>query len=366
MTKRRKVVVVLGATGSVGKNVIRFLSPFVDIRAASRRATLKSQSGITAYQLDLSDEAALRRCCDGCDMLVNCAAPGIEAEEKVAHIACELGIDYVDPGGDEQLYAALASQTAAGQSCILSAGMLPGLSGVLPRLLAAEFDSLTHLTGYVLSHEPFSYGGAKDFLASLDNGFGITGLSLQNDQLQPCSSPGKRLLPLACTSAQALPYMSSEWQRLSRSLRVSEAAWFNLYPHGELFDWLGDVRSNLSLVEGLASETRRIEKLVALSVADFASLPTQHVLAIEASGWRDGAQRTRSLVVCAQQGAELTGAVTAFTALQRLQDLLPDRLHFAADVLSPESLMVFLRENLPSLRILQLDDSLFQQDEGAI
>lgn len=366
MTKRRKRVAVLGATGSVGRQVMRFLSPYVDIRAGSRRATLRSQKGITAYRLDAFDTETLRGFCDGCDMLINCAAPGSAVEEEIALIACQLGVDYVDPGGDEPLYAALASQASAGHSIILSAGMLPGLSGVLPRLLAAGFDSLTQLTGYVLSHEPFSYGGAKDFLASLDNGFGIAGLSVQNGELKPCPSPGERLLPLACTPAQALPYMSSEWQRLSRQQRLSEAAWFNLYPHGELFDWLGSVRSNASLAENCANEAARIEKLVALSVADFASLPTQHVLAVEASGWRNGAQLTRSLVVCAQQGAELTGAVTAFTALQRLQDLLPDGLHFAADVLAPELLLASLRESLPSLRILNLDNSLFQQDEGAI
>ncbi|MEG3134306.1 saccharopine dehydrogenase NADP-binding domain-containing protein [Rouxiella sp. T17] len=366
MVECRKTVGVLGATGSVGKHVVRFLAPYADILAASRRPTRGDQEGIKACQLDLLDNLALREFLKSCDLVVNCAAPGSLTEERVARLACELGIDYVDPGGDEPLYAALASRTVAQQSAILSAGMLPGLSGVLPRLLAEEFTQLTALTGYALNHEPFSTGGAKDFLASLDNGFSMAGLSLQRGELQPCASPSECQLPLASIAAQAVPFLSSEWQRMSRQQRLGEVAWFNLYPHGELYNWLGTLREKSPRKGVHTTPAQRVEQLVALSLADFASKPTQHVIAVEASGWRDGKMSTRSIVLSARQGAELTAAVTAFTAIQLLNGKLPERLHFAADVLPAKPLLTFLAENLPSLRVLRIDGALPKQEEGAI
>ncbi|MCL2895833.1 hypothetical protein [Brenneria tiliae] len=351
-------IALLGANGAVGQNVLMLLAPYVHIRAGSQHLPTQRYPKVHYDTLNLFDDVALRRFCQGSDLVINCAAPSCLIGDRVARIAAESGIDYLDPGGDDALYSAMQGKITCDQRCIVSAGMLPGLSGVLPRLFTEGMDRVTDVQGYALSCEPFSRGGAMDFLASLNSEYGMVGLSLQQGELHPNCAVEDCQLPLASGVAHAFPFVTSELLRLAESCSCPNLMWFNLYPPGELVQWLTQCRHDNTTPQA-------VEQLIALSLADFAGRVSQHVLAVEVNGEVQGLEVSRACVIKASQGALLTAAVTAFSAHLCLAGLLPVGLHFAAEILPPEETLRFVQGNIVDFQQIRLE-KLFEYEEGAL
>ncbi len=355
MTNRPHIT-LLGARGAIGEQVIAQLASEGHLRAGSRQLPAQRQTGVDYQQIDLFDERALRQFCQGSQLIINCAAPGHKIGDRVARVAAALGCDYLDPGGDDPLYALMKNGPQSAQRVLISAGMLPGLSGLLLRSAFSAFDRLYEAKGYALSCEPFSEGGAADFLASLDNGYGIAGVALRQGELQPCQQRERMLLPLAQASAVAYPFMTSEWQRIGHLHRQTDLTWYNLFTSETLVHWLS---------QRAVSDTQSAQALVALSMQTFAGQQPQHVIAVEAYGERQGEFQRRACVIECPSGAQLTAAVTAFAARQMLQEQIPPGLHFAADVLPAAETLHYLQQRLENFCWLELP-TLASSEEGAI
>lgn len=352
------VIAILGATGAVGQHVVKLLACEAQLRVGCRRLPLQRLPGVEYRSLDLADNLSLREFCRGSDMIINCATAGHLSGDSLACIAMEYGIDYLTPGGDDALYAAVKGKVPRATRCIVSAGMLPGLSGLLPRLLMPGMRNISNIQGYALCCEPFSRGGATDFLASFNSHYGMAGLSLQQGKLQPAQVIESCQLPLAYNTAQALPFITSEWQRLAADCASPQAGWFNLFIPGEMTQWLNRrKRGN--------SADNDVEQLMALSLADCAGHPSQHVIAVEVSGEVMGEPVTRAQVVSVRHGSELTAAVTAYTARLCLAQQLPTGLHYAAEILPAGDTLAALRQYVPGMQLLTLPQ-LFACEEGAL
>ncbi|MDF7631293.1 hypothetical protein PUG46_18725 [Erwiniaceae bacterium L1_55_4] len=352
----RPVIALLGARGAVGEQVIAQLAPVGHLRAGSRQLPVQRHPDVEYQRVDLFDERALRQFCQGAQLIINCAAPGHLIGDRVARAAAALDCDYLDPGGDEPLFARLQNTQKASPCAVLSAGMLPGLSGLLLRSAFSAFDRLYEAKGYALSCEPFSQGGAADFLASLDNGYGVTGVALRQGELQHCPGGARIQLPLARASAMAYPFMTSEWQRIGQAHPHIDLTWYNLFSSEALVHWLS---------QRIKRDARAVDDLVALSVRACVGQQPQHLVAVEASGERQGIFERRACVIECSSGAQLTAAVTTFTALNMVQGKIPPGLHFAADVLPATATLQFMQRQLENFCWLELP-SLTSHEEGAI
>ncbi|KHJ66235.1 hypothetical protein QU24_20320 [Pantoea rodasii] len=349
-------VAVIGARGAIGEHVVAHLAATTRLRAASRQRPATPHAHVEYQQLDLFDHCALRQFCQGSQLIINCAAPGSLIGDRVARVAEELCCDYLDPGGDDALYGLLSNARQSSQCFVVSTGMLPGLSGLLLRSAFSAFEHLLEAKGYALSCEPFSYGGAADFLASLDNGYGVAGVALRQGEMKICAGEAQVQLPLAQFTAQAYPFMTSEWQRIGESHPTSDLTWYNLFASEEMVQWLSHCPDR---------DPQAARALVALSLQTFAGQQPQHVLAVEARGWHRGEIQQRACVIECASGAQLTAAMTAYTALQMLQGALPAGVHFAADVLPPTQTLQFLQQHLENFCWLELP-ALASDEEGAI
>lgn len=356
--RKKPVIALTGATGAVGRHVLKSLAPRAHVRAGYRHLPSQRLPNVEYHCFDLSDDRALRAFCRDADLIINCAAPGHLIGDSVARVAIEHGIDYLDPGGDDTLYAAVKGKIVGPGRCIVSAGMLPGLSGLLPRLLMSGMTRITDIQGYMLSSEPFSHGGAADFLASFSSNYGLAGLSLQQGTLQPCQVVNNCRLPLARSAAQALPFITSEWQRLAADYAIPQARWFNLFVPGEMTQWLNTRRSNNDMESD-------VEQLMALSLADCTGRPSEHVMAVEVSGEIAGKPLTRTRVVKVRYGSELTAAVTAYCAQLCLTQQLPSGLHYAAEILPPDETLKELQHSIPDIQLVA-PPGLFAYEEGAL
>ncbi|MDP9526082.1 saccharopine dehydrogenase NADP-binding domain-containing protein [Pseudomonas protegens] len=350
---------LVGAYGSVGRQVAQLLAPRVALRLGGRdrqRAEqLNQQLGARAEVrvLDLWQPQSLADFCAGCALVINCAGPSYRILDRVARAALAAGADYLDVGGDDPLHERLSGQVPAGRRVLLSAGMLPGLSGLFPRLLAQSFQRVDAMRCYAGGLGRLSATAAEDFLLSLGNGFGQAQCGwCEGRVVRSTASAGQALqrdwLPAA--GVQAYPYLSTEQQRLFADVAVRQGQGFNLFEGAQL-------AAALQRVQGSAPEARssaqHIAALVRASALDVAGRRPYQLLAVEIDGLRDGREQQASAWLRAVDGSRLTGSVAAFCALHWAH--LPEGLHYAAQVLDPAACLEQLQRWLPDTRV-QLPD----------
>ncbi|WP_042693426.1 saccharopine dehydrogenase NADP-binding domain-containing protein, partial [Azospirillum sp. B506] len=353
---------LLGGSGAVGRGVLRALAGTLRLRVGGRdrkrveRAVMEAADGRgECHALDPLDGDALGRFCDGCDVVVNCAGPSCRLLDAVALAALAAGAHYVDPGGDDPLHRRIVHRDWRGRSAVVSAGMLPGLSGLLPLDLVGEFDSIDRLTGYAGGIERFSPAGAEDFLASLSDGFGWGGMCVRAGDLRPNPAPpvDPVRLPLSRAPAEARPYISAEFLRLCRRLGV-DGDWYNLFPGRHTVDFLRRFQAGQAGAgrpEGV--DAAAVAGLIGASALDVAGRSPEQLLVIEATGLRSGRPMVRSIALRAGSGAALTGCVAACAVLAVLEGTVPDGVHHAADSLPVRTVLSRIADWQPDCRILR-------------
>lgn len=347
------LVGVVGAYGAVGRAAVARLAA----RAGPCRLRLagKSEEPLRAvahaaglseadiYVVDVYDHAALAHFCAGCSVIINCAGPSHRLCDRVAQAALEQGADYVDPSGDELLLARLERLTARapGRVAIASAGMLPGLSGILPRWMALGFERCEQLTGYIGALDRFTPAGLQDYLMGLAAGESLR--SWENGKSAPASAT--RLididLPFFSQRVSAHPYLNCEGERLARALDLTRAHFYNVFGGEHLLSALARVMGTPPELRTSGGAARDVERAVDLELAG----RTPYVLYLfQLDGICEGQVRTRSLMMRARGASELTGAVAAATAQALIEAEIPVGAHFAADVLAPCLTIQRLRE----------------------
>jgi saccharopine dehydrogenase-like NADP-dependent oxidoreductase len=131
------VIVVLGAAGTIGRNVIRFLEEW---GAPVRRADFRLEG---EEHVDAKDPESLRRALTGCTVCVNCLDYRLNID--VMQGALAEGAHYVDLGG---LFHVTLQQLPlderfrdAGLTAILGLGSAPGKTNLLARAAAARLGA---------------------------------------------------------------------------------------------------------------------------------------------------------------------------------------------------------------------------------
>ena len=113
---RERTILVTGAYGLVGRELVRMLLEKTDARVIAtgrkteRLASLAADlaTGRVATQvLDVLDPSAARAACSKAGLLINCVGPYLESGEGVARAAIESGASYVDFASEQVHYQRL-------------------------------------------------------------------------------------------------------------------------------------------------------------------------------------------------------------------------------------------------------------------
>jgi saccharopine dehydrogenase-like NADP-dependent oxidoreductase len=128
------LIAVVGAAGTIGRNVVRFLEGW-GAPLVRRDARLKGEE-----QVDASDQGAVARVLEGCTVCVNCADYRLNL--SVMRGALDAGAHYVDLGG---LYHVTKQQLELdgefgerGSAALLGMGSAPGKTNLLAAAAVAR------------------------------------------------------------------------------------------------------------------------------------------------------------------------------------------------------------------------------------
>ena len=370
---RPGLVGLLGASGAVGRTVARLLAQWGvgPLRLGARRVdrlpvvTGAMASRVERWHVDLYDDAALACFCAGCDVVVNCAGPSFRILDRVARAAFTAGADYVDPGGDEPLYEQLRHWPRdAGRRAILTAGMMPGLSGLLPRWLARQgFDRVVRLTGHVGGRGRLTPSGAADYLLSVGATKSDSLAAWRNGaRVARALSPIARVdLPFFPPGLAAHPFLSLEAERLARDLALTDASWYMVFEGEHLRSALGRLQGAMLGEDDIQDAAAELARAAELDL--FGRAPYQ-VMWLDMEGQSRGQPVRKSAVVRAHDAHELTAVVAAAAARAVLNGELPEGTAFAAEAMDP-GIVEYLAASSGVLRLETLDGEL-ALEQGAL
>ncbi|MCQ8193852.1 saccharopine dehydrogenase NADP-binding domain-containing protein [Streptomyces rugosispiralis] len=351
---------VLGGYGAVGSAAVRRLrqagtGPLLiagrDPARAAAFARSLSPAGppVEALAVDLDDPASLDRFAARCRLVVNCAGPSYRVLDTVARAALHRGADYVDAAGDDPAAIRLHARCdrrdwlTAGRTAVLSAGALPGLSGLLPRALAMDTDRPVRLDAYLGGVAALTPAAAGDVLLSHGPEHGVPGAAWREGGVRPRTLEPRRGLSLAAfpQPVNAFPFLSTEAGRLARALNIGEIRWYTVFggdrlPEELAMAWaLGDA-DPAALVTAAAEDIRRHGSWYGQEFHLWTGTP-------------DGPP-AHTLTLRADDSYDLSGLMTAATTRALLTGGIPPGVHFAADVLDPRETTAALSTD-PAARI---------------
>ncbi|WP_225726909.1 MULTISPECIES: saccharopine dehydrogenase NADP-binding domain-containing protein [unclassified Nocardia] len=369
MTER---IGILGGYGSVGTGVAErlvargageVLIAGRDPIAGRRLIAEKLRGAGDFLRVDLADDDALAQFCARCAIVVNCAGPSRRILDRVARAARRAGARYVDIGGDEPVHNRLSDTDD--WCAVLSAGMIPGLTGLLPRYLARDFDTVDALTVYHGIFDTFGAATAYDYVVGVLDGDDMP-LAAWRDGIRDGVVVRRNdiRLPNFPEPVTALPYLSREACRTARWLGLGSGTWFSIL-QGERLPLVlqGIPGTPASAVAEMAEKVRRAAELDVLGRTPHA------ILLFELVGRRAGQAITRSLVLRADRAAALTAAAAVSVIGAVADGRIESGVHFAADVVPPGRSVAELGADPAVVQLSEHEiglDELVELDEGAI
>jgi Saccharopine dehydrogenase NADP binding domain len=342
---------VLGASGAVGTAAVDWLRRLElgPLRLGARRPQALAGRGEQVVAADATDAASLAAFCQGTRVVLNCAGPSYRLLDRVAEAAMAAGADYVDLAGDGPAHRLLASRDVAGRgrTAVLSAGVLPGLSGLLPRWLAGQAPGrpiglVTHCGGL----EHCTPAAAADLLLSLPSAGGSAD---HGEPLAAWRGGTRRSGMLRAGPADSAghftgrpflqPFLTVEADRLAIHLGLSDLDWYSVYPGERVRVVLAAaIGTDLSDPGRFAATAARLRTAAEV---DLAGRQAYYRLVFRLSTH----EQQHELVVELADSYRATGWMGAWTARAILAGEIPPGLHFAAEVLDPKATVAALNDS---------------------
>ena len=329
-------ILVLGATGRVGRVAARLLLEQTDARvvvgsrnrdrAAAFAATLARDfpgDRVDGVAVDATDEASLRSALDGVRLLFDCG-PTALFTGKIPLACIAAGVDCLDlhPSRSLAVLRPFAPEVArAGRCFVTQAGLHPGLPATIMRHAAsplARCDSVAAAMLFNIREVP----GPDSVVELIEEMSAYRSLVWSGGVWRkPSWSHTRRfdfgpgLGPRTC-----YPMWSDELEGLPERIGARDAGF---YVAG--FNWFADaVVTPLAVMLGSVHRglgARPLARLLAFSVHRFGRPPFAIVVTAEAAGERDGIPRTVRVVVRSDDddGYRLT-AVPAVACVRQLLD----------------------------------------------
>lgn len=317
----------------------------------ARRAAATLPGTAEAAVVDIADDVSLAAFVDDCEVVVDCAGPSNQTAGRVARAA---RAHHVSTGGDT------AAGHAGTRCAVFAAGALPGLSGLLPRWLAAqEFADVHRLTCYAGVLDRFTPTGAEDYLHDVLGG-GHEPLAAWREGRRPAALTRRPAitLPFFPREVGVVPYLDAEGEHLARALALTDGRWYTVLD-GEHLGVALDAARTLPRADAVA-------RLCRAAALDTAGRTPYVIMLVQLDGTAAGREITRTAVMRSAGIAELTGAMTAAATLAVLNGEVPAGTWRAAEVLDPSATITRLR---PACELTVLDapiDQLATVEEGVL
>ncbi len=354
---------IIGANGGVGKFVIQILQQKSSCLIRGGYKTTPPNYSIVGVEwkyVDVLDKDLLYDFCRGCDIIVNCAGPMQMIQDKIAKVASEMNICYLDSYGTEELQRRIAHSNEGG-ICILGAGVYPGLTSILAKYSISQFDEVKRCKGVTGSCERISKGAAIDLLYSNAIGFGIVGSAIKDGRVVIKKQKKEVIFSHVNERKEILKkrqyaYMPSEIISFAKTNGLNDVEWFNLEVSEAHTIILAKAYQKIMSGSCIDDE---VEALLEIKLTD---KDYWNIIQLTIEGKKDGMNQMGYFTLYNQSAYELTGKVLAGVTLQVLNKSPNNGTYWSYEVADEEVLLELLKEEDDSI----LSEKYYQIEELAM
>lgn len=354
-------VLLLGGTGAVGRGCFDVLTRLGGIhfvlagRDEARLRAVASGVDVEIARIDVTDAAAVAAAATHCDVVINCAGPSTRFSAQVAEVAIAAGVPYVDPGGDHALIDRLTAY-GTGVPVVLQAGVQPGLSGLLLRLLALHrAGAIDDVTAWCGGLQELTSASVLEYLASLHDTQSHPGAVLRDGVIRRATPDDcvPAPAPYFSQSATARPHLDTETVAVAAHLGIDNVCWMNV------FDGAHTTRA----MQRLAIDDERSHDLEAVRSAAKLDLFGREPYFTIVARAHDSVGSTTAAFSC-PDSYRATGAVAAFAATQVAN--MPAGVHPFWSIDEPSRALEFVTDAIPQATLSCCRDSALPIEEGAL
>lgn len=370
---------IIGCGGAVGSVACNILHRSFNIRGGQRRhPTGPSIADIDEWmRVDVYNPESIANFCSGCNVILNCAGPSYRIGDRIALAAIRAGASYVDVFGADYLEKSLLKKKKITKGMIvLSAGVFPGLSGVLPLwLFGRGFESVETISSFGGGREYSSLGAAADLLLSSIAGFGIPDAYwLNGDIFRKTKNFSEAVsLPGFKGDVYAQDFLTSEFIKLSKRLGLREAHWHVVYADKHILDTVSTCCYELLSDSSDASLDRTVNELVSVvSMAMNGRIPW-YTMMTELQGIKQGKVKRERAILKSSNSYKLSGVVAAATVESVLRKNTSEGIYWAFEIIDNDELISKIKEDnetdyLEVVEIAPIDDftDIRHYDEGVL
>lgn len=339
-----RLIGIVGATGAVGRAVVQNLSsgPW-HLRLGARRLQKLPSELVVRHEtvsVDVQSPSSLERFCKGCALVVNAAGPTELVMDRVLRAAVMQGASYVDVAGDETVFdLVLKGSPLPNVPILLSAGIMPGLSALLPRYLIEHVGADGHLQCWLGGLDRFTKTAAKEYVASLQNGYGTPSAAWRSTIVPQALTRQENISVAAFPRpVTAYPYLSQENVRVATSLKLHAGDWYNAFEGRQICVAFSQVQALLSSGDPAAA----VKVLCHAADMDLAGRRAYQTISLR---YQTKAGDITTLALQTNDGYALSGAFAACVVKLVMSGDGPLGVHFAGEVMPAERLLRDLRRS---------------------
>lgn len=353
----KKCIGILGGTGDIGQKCIENLKREFKI-IASYCNTLKQSDRFCIYEkVDINETSELKKFCEKCDLIINCAGASYKNGEKVARITNKLNIPYIDPSGESFLEEKL-KDIEYNNIFVLSSGFFPGLSGLVMDYVCKSFDYAISIEGFSLSEEVPSYSAIEDFILTNLSGFGRALSSYEsgkiiNNQNVVIESVDSKLYKLK-------NYLTNETIRVANKYKLKEANWYNC-SFGE-----DVIKKMQEVILKIKNHDENYKNLINEVVNLFENKVNEDsgfsYLKITGTGIKDNCKKIKIIEAKSNFSSEMSAIVVAYTARIILEENFENGIYYAMDIIDLEKIISELSKLNMNLKITDKEENMMNGD----
>jgi len=232
-------LLLFGSTGAVGASCLDVLTRSGEASlliagrddARLREVASTIQADVEIARIDIADASAVSAAVKLCDVVINCAGPSRRFSAQVAGAAIAAGVPYVDPGGEQALLDLLA-EAGTGVPVVLQAGVQPGLSGLLLRVLAEHrTDNVDGVTIWCGGLQHLTPAAVLEYVASLHDTYRHPGAALRDGVIRRAGQDECKPVPPQYfpDSVTVRPHLDTETVAVAAHLGIGNILWMNVF-----------------------------------------------------------------------------------------------------------------------------------------
>lgn len=343
-----KRVGILGASGKIGFMVCEILQHQYEIKGGCRnyRSIFDELENFKWEEVDLYSSESLKMFCTGCDVILNCAGPAGTIKEKIAVVAGNLGIPYVDTADiiltDNEARTALPE----GGIYVGGAGYVPGLGGLILKYIAAcEYEQLDRVKCYQGGKQHFSEIAFTDIILGALSGSGKGDVYYRNGRIltERNTNGFKAKFPGCTEEVFTKSFLSEEMLDAAKRFGVRELHWMNMVSDEKMMSLIMDSFQIVMTKERQNALDEIKERVREYIAQDDQTIKEWSALVMECRGKEAQMRKEIKVSFEVKKEEQACGMVAALTVKHLLENSVNEGMYWAHEIVSTDEIREMIK-----------------------